>query len=73
MEIFIDLNGKIITLETTSSDTIEDIRAKLKKKGISADVLIFNGQHLEHHRSLSDYNIQNKSTIRVICRTVCSF
>ena len=69
MQIYVKtLTGKTITLEVKPSNSIEDVKAKIKdKEGIPPEVqcLIFDGRALEGEHTLLDYNIQEQATLHV--------
>ena len=71
--ITIDHEGKTITPELETSDTIEDVKQKIQDlEGIPADeqrlFLIYIEHELENHRTLRDYNIEDNSILHLVLR-----
>ena len=65
----INLGDKLVKINYNPSDTIIDLKYKIKKKfGYSITLyedLIFNEIILEDNKTLKDYNIPNRSTIEI--------
>lgn len=65
------LSGKTITVTVSPSDTIANLKEKIKtSEGISPEEqrLIFHGKQLEDNNTINDYGIMADSTINLVLR-----
>jgi ubiquitin C len=65
------LNGSTTTLDVSTDDTVESVKAKIQdKQGIPADQqrLIFSGKQLEDGHTLSDYNLEDGANVHLVLR-----
>lgn len=66
-----DHNGKTITLDVGTLETIGDVKAKIQDmESIPSHLqsLFFSGNVLVDGRTLADYNIKEESTLSLISR-----
>ena len=65
------LTGKTITFTVESSDTVGDVKVKIQdEEGMPLDQqrLVYVGKEMEDENILSDYSIQNESTLQLVLR-----
>ena len=61
--------GKRVTLELKPSDTIKTLKDKIQEKEWikpEQQCVMFNGQQMEHSRTLGYYRVENESTLHLI-------
>ena len=68
MQVFVKSLNNTFIINTNPSDTIETIKNKIKDKEaipVKDQILVYN-KILENRKTLSDYNIQNESTLELL-------
>ncbi|KAL7602555.1 hypothetical protein Lser_V15G22995 [Lactuca serriola] len=76
MKIFVQImTWKTIRLDVELSDTIKDVKAKIKEKEgipINQQRLTYLGRNLEDERTLADHHIEAEDTLKLLLCVIVS-
>lgn len=65
------MSGKTLSVDVEPDESIETLKAKIQaKEGISPDQqrVVFEGKQLDSTKSISDYGIEEDSTLHLVLR-----
>ena len=72
MQIFVKtLTDRTLTVKAEPSDTVESVKAKIEVHlgiPLQEQRLMYGGRQLQEGRTLSSYNIEDKSTLHLVLR-----
>lgn len=72
MQVFVKtFSGKTLTMEVEPDESIESVKNKLQdKEGIPPNQqrILFGGKQLDARKTISDYDIENESTMHLVLR-----
>ena len=72
MQVFVkSMSGKTLSVDVEPDESIESLKAKIREKeGIAPDQqrVVFEGKQLDSTKSISDYGIEEDSTLHLVLR-----
>lgn len=72
MQVFVkSMSGKTLSVDVEPDESIESLKSKIQQKeGITPDQqrVVFEGKQLDSTKSISDYGIEEDSTLHLVLR-----